>query len=191
MPRILTALAALLLFTSAAFAASPEKQAEGYFNALKANNWNAAASFFHPAELDKLRDMLMPLLAIEAEKGTPMLTSMLFGEKTPDIATLKNMNGPTFFAKFMGGLFAQMQDAKPEFNSVQVLGTIKETAQLQHVLSRVHVSAGGVAITDMEVLSYRTDKLGQGFALSGEITGMAEQLRNMFSAMLAAEEQAE
>jgi len=188
MVRILTAFTALLLLTSTAFAASPEKQAEGYFNALKANNWNAAASFFHPAELDKLRDMLMPLLEIEANKDTPMLTGMLFGDTPPDLATLKKMNGPTFFAKFMGGLFAQMQDAKPEFNSVQVLGTIKETKQLSHILSRVNVSAGGISMTDMEVLTYRSDSTGKGFALSGEITGMAEQLRNMFSAMLEAEQ---
>ena len=67
------------------------------------------------------------------------------------------------------------------FDGMEVLGEVKEGANVAHVVMRNRVSVGEIEIEAMEVVSFK--KVGKDWKalLSGKMKGLANQLRTAFN----------
>jgi hypothetical protein len=166
----------LLLFAGPLVAAdlTPEMSAEQVaaesYARMRAGEWESAAETFDPAALKQFRGMMAPIL--EGPVGEAMAT-MFFGEGKTG-RDLAKMSDTAFFSGFMrnvsGGVGAKLQGQ-------QILGSVPEGADRQHLVTRATAEAMGVRMTQMEVVTLNRTSQGWRLALSGELEGMAQALR--------------
>lgn len=137
---------------------------------MRAGDWAAAAALFDDEALRSFRGMMAPLLASTPETEAGFAKAL----GVADIAALAQSTDAEFFAAFMRGLMARSQ-AKLE--APQILGGVAEGADVRHVVMRNRVSAMGMSMTKMEVVSLRRRGEAWKVLLSGEIEGMAKALQ--------------
>jgi hypothetical protein len=169
------ALLMILLSGAAGAASSPETICTEYFAALKKDGMTAAASYIHPDELARFKQMLMPLFRRAAAKQDHRLAEGFFGPGTR-LEQLEAMSAADFMT---GVLRAVGEKMDVNFGDVEVLGTVREK-EVVHVVARVTAEAGDetskVKVKTMEVVSTRPFGDGWKLLLSGELEGLASAL---------------
>lgn len=175
-----TALATLLLVsTGAALAAPPppEQVVASYVAALTGGRFDEAAAQMDPRDLERFRALLEPLFDIEAKPGEPGPLALLDGVK--DVASAKALPAPAFFNAFLNGL----SKLNPAFGASlrtatsETLGSVPEGADTLHFVCRSKAKVGELSLTKMTVVTLHRVGGEWKIALSGEIEGLAETIR--------------
>jgi hypothetical protein len=182
--RIITiiAFAVSLLAPSAATAtpSGPEEVAQAYAEALRSGGMVAAADFLHPDELQKFREMLVPLLAGDEGDAGKQVRQAFFGPGAT-AASLREMSAQDFMRGFMRFMDEQMARTNVRIESVSILGTVEE-GEIVHLVTRNIVTAGELKLTALEVLSLKPHQGGWKVMLTGKMDGLAQTLKAQLSA---------
>jgi hypothetical protein len=159
----------------AAPAAKPESVVQDYFAALQQNGLTSAADFMHPDELRRFKEMIFPILAAEDAAGRHDLREAMFGANAT-MGDAESASPADFLRAFMRFVAARMSDAKPHFDRIEVLGAIPE-GDVVHVVTRVYVGVGDLAVRQMEVVSLKPSGDDWKLMLTGQMEGLAQALR--------------
>jgi len=180
-PKFTFWLASALLICTTAFAKSstPEDLAKEYFAAMQTEGMASTGRFMHPKALSEFKAMLMPVYEAEANSGQRQLMDITFG-KDMGISALEEMAPAAFMNGFMNLVATQLGDVKISFDRIEVLGTVEE-GNARHVLTRMTVGAGDLAVTQFEVLSFLPYNDSWRLQLNGEMKGLAKTLRTQIS----------
>ena len=111
------------------------------------------------------------------QAGDWKAAAAIFDTKTifaaPSAASLRKQSDAEFFSGFMGGLMAM---AGGKIEDTQVIGSVAEGESTRHVVVRNRVSAMGLSMTKMEVVSALNTPQGWRLQLKGDMKGMAETM---------------
>jgi len=161
-----------LLAGVAQAATSPEQLTTEYFAALKKDGMAAVASYIHPDELARFKQMLLPVFQREAANNEHAITEGLFGKGTR-LAQVEAMSGLDFMTGVMRVVGEKLQDVS--FDEVQVLGTVREN-EVAHVVARVSAEASELKIKTLDVISAKPFGKEWKLLLTGELEGLAAAL---------------
>ena len=169
--------ASVLIYAVATLAVAqsqkPEEVARDYFLALKARGVSEVATYMHPAELSRFKEMLLPVYQAESEAGKSELRDATFGNGS-SLADVQQADPKLFMSNFMKAIGARA-GVQPTFDSIDVLGVIPED-QLMHVVTRVKVGSPPVSVTKMEVVTLKVHDGKWMLMLSGQFEGIAQAL---------------
>lgn len=152
--------------------ASPEAVLQESYRLMQASDWAAAADVFDPAALKQFREMLAPLL--ESDDGVGAM-AMFFGDDR-SAESLKSMSDQAFFAGMMASI---MKTSGGTLQGQDVLGGVAEGPDRMHMVVRSKAAAMGMTITQMEVVTLNKTPQGWRLALSGQMEGMAQALKQL------------
>lgn len=158
---------------------SPEDVARAYFAAIQADGMSSSTRFMHPDALAEFKAMLMPVYEAEHDAGGTKLLEVTFPGASFD--ALEKMDGRDFMDGFMALVVAQTGDVPVRFDKLEVLGTVNE-GEARHVLTRMTLGAGDLAMTQFEVLSFAPYQDTWRLQLNGDLRGLAVALRRNLSA---------
>lgn len=174
--RIAIVITALTFLPTPSAAETPEDVANRYFEALQEHGLSAVGDFLHPDGLAKFKQMMMPVVSFVDEQGdAPMLAAFFAGATIEEVEAMLPAD---FMSGFLSIITAQTEELGAiHFDEIEVLGSLKEADDLVHVLTRVTVGVGELAMTDMEVVSVRPYEGSWRILLTGELEGLARTLR--------------
>ncbi len=159
----------------------PSAAVRQYIDAVGAGRYEEMAALMDPAALEKLRDMLLPvLLEVPASAGA---TGVLLLDGVPNAEKARQLSGSEFMAAFFKGIARQ----NPAFGeamrsaSGEIIGSVPEGTGLVHVVCRSRAKAGDITMTKMTVVSVLRVGDTWRIVLSGEIEGLAESIRKNLS----------
>lgn len=155
---------------------SPEEAAEDYFQAMQNEGLLATSRFMHPSALAEFKAMVMPVYDAEHASGGRQLLDMTFSPGL-DYAQLQAMDPMDFLNGFMTVVTAQNGNVPLQFDKLEVLGTIAE-GEIRHVLTRVTMGAGDMALSQIEVLSFLPYEDTWLLQLNMDLKGLATALRS-------------
>lgn len=159
-----------------AFAKTPTETAHEYFAAFQQGNYQGLATMYDPAALQSFREMMGFLTELDLGDDGEVLATLFGPEAT--VQTVNKMSDQEFFALFFENVFAQVQSmGELSFDNMKIIGEVKESDNLVHVLARNKTSIGEMEIEAMEVISFKQVGEDWKVLLSGEIKGMANQMR--------------
>ena len=173
---LLTSACAIFLALNAHAEDTPESVAAEYFAAMQSQGIAASTSFMHPSALAEFKSMVMPVYQAEHESGTRQLLDMTFSPEV-EFAQLQAMDPARFLDGFMTVVTAQTGNVPLNFDKLEILGTVPE-AEARHVLTRMTVGVGELAITQFEVLSFLPYEDTWRLQLNMEWRGLAAALRS-------------
>ncbi len=155
---------------------TPETVLRESYRRMQASDWKATAETFDPAALKQFREMLMPILdaAGESDASGGLLTMFFGADVTPE--SLKTKSDQEFFSGFVGSM---MRASGGSLEGQDVLGGVAEGPDRMHVVVRSKAAAMGISITKMEVVTMNKTAAGWRLALSGEMEGMVQALRQL------------
>lgn len=155
--------------------AEPEAAAMAFGNALKANDWAAAARLMYPEALHQLRGLFEPLVAAP---GGNQIALQLFGVQSA--AELATTPDTVLFANFLrvmvtreAGLAEALRTA-----SITQFGHVPAGGDTVLVVGRTTLNIDGVIVSQFEVMPFvRADGRWWGL-LKADFTNMAAMLQN-------------
>ena len=172
--------------------ATPQQVATEAYTRMKAGDWEGAAETFDPKALASFRAMMQPVLDSmmkpDASKGgeteaagdmSALFVAMIFSPAT-SLDEVKALSDEQFLGRIMKNMTG-MGEVKLE--SQEILGSVAEGDATVHLVARTKASAGGMAVTEMEVITLNRTPAGWRLAMSGEISGLAEALNSTLGAM--------
>jgi len=165
-----------ILATSVKAEDNPEAVAQAYFAAMQSEGLLSSTRFMHPIALAEFKSMLMPVYTAENAAGGRQLLDVTFSSDVR-FTDLQAMDPATFMNGFMSLVVAQTGDAPITFDKLEVLGTISEN-ESRHVLTRMTLGTGELAITQFEVLSFLPYEQTWLLQLNGDMKGLATALRS-------------
>jgi len=151
---------------------TPEALAAQQLEAGRAGDWAGYAAKMHPKSLQRLKDMLTPLINFaqsDGRKEAGEMSAALFGGR--DLAEVKALEPAAFFELFMSSLakLPGMGDALKNIRG-EVLGHIKEGDNVVHVVTRTSTSIpGAIDYKKLEVISFERDGAEWKGLLSGDM----------------------
>jgi hypothetical protein len=171
-----TALLALLLGGRPLRAQStPEAAASAIGGAIASGDWAGAARLMHPAALRQFRDFFA--LAI-SNANLAQAREQLFGMKSTAEATAAP--DTVLFAALLKNMFTRQAGFLEAMKSavVEPLGHIQQGDTVL-VVVRVGLKAGGVPITQFDVMPFLRDGAVWRGLLKADITNMAAMLKGL------------
>lgn len=170
-------ISAFLLSTSfrAVAAETPEQVCEQYLAAVKQQGMIAVPDFIHPEELQRFKDMLMPLFR---EGGSPNREDLIHGffgrSATPE--SVEAMLPEEFMRGFMSIADAQMKNLNVTIGKTEIVGSITEGTTV-HLVTRATAGTDDLKLTQLEVASLKPSGDTWRLLLSGRLEGMAQAFR--------------
>lgn len=155
---------------------SPEQVAEEYFEAMQTEGLLATSRFMHPSALAEFKSMVMPVYEAEHSAGGRQLLDLTFSPSV-DYEALQAMDPMDFLNGFMGVVTAQNGNVPLQFDKLEILGTIDE-GEARHVLTRMTVGVGELALAQIEVLSFLPYEDTWLLQLNMDLKGLATALRS-------------
>lgn len=155
-------------------AATAEEVTQLYIAALSRGAWDEIAGMMHPEALAEFRLLFAPIM--NGERGGE-IGPQVFG--VADSAAYAAASDSSLFAHFlrasMGAdpaLASVMRSAK-----VLVLGHVDEGPDVQHVVSRLTMTAEGLEFSRMDVMSLRRSGNSWRGLLTGDVRLLAQSLQ--------------
>lgn len=152
---------------------TPEQVAQAYVDAIRSKGMTAVPAFMHPEELERFRQMLVPVLVSDTPIAANLRTA-LFGPGST-AGSVQSMDSE----QFMGGVKAFAQEQMNAMNvnvgRSSILGIVKE-GDVVHLVTRNTVGAGPLQLTQLEVVSLQPYRDSWRLLLSGKLEGMARAL---------------
>lgn len=169
MRLILPVVVGLVLAPPVAAQATPEAAATQFGEAVRNNDWAAAARIMHPSALKQLRQLFEPLIAAP---NMGDLGVQLFGvHSTAELATTPDT---ILFATFLRSVMAQQAGLGEALRTatIEPLGHVAQ-GDTMLVVSRLTLSVQGVSISQFEVMPFVTDQGRWWGLLKADFTNMA------------------
>ena len=158
---------------------TPEKVAEGYFNAFRNLKNKQYLKYMHPEAIRNFHKLAVEL----ARLGTlnhPMRQSIHMYLGTLDFKEISKLDPEAFYhnfvLRFLGsvpGAIESTKDAKYE-----VLGHVKETPSKAHVVYRIRTKMMQMQVNKMMISSLRRYKQGWKVMLPAEMEDLMTNLKN-------------
>lgn len=164
---------------------SPQEVYQLAGEAMKALDYEKFTSYVHPEALADFKDMLWPVLELEAKE----LDSFAFSGNAQSLGLKFDDNGlvPMTPSELFTSVLKSLERLAPGFEKAfaemqeELIGEVKEGDTLVHIVSRVHFSIGTLSTTLMQVSSLKRSENGWKMILSGEFKGLAESLSQQLS----------
>lgn len=189
--RLLAALYACCFALSAPSTASartlspglaPAEVATEAYARMKAGHWSEAAEAFDPAALARFRTLLGPLLdaagkppgGAEDPNAAARTTLQVLFAPAKTVDEVRALPDAELFARVMSSTLSL---AGASLERQQVLGTVKEGADLAHVIVRSTAAMGDHRVSRVEAISLHHTPKGWRLVLTGELEGLAESLQ--------------
>lgn len=154
-----------------------------YFASMQAGDFERSAGFFHPEALSAFRESLSFWKEIPEEAQDGFLDAFFGANATPE--TVEEKNDAEFFAAFLTAVMKQAGAAGSlNFDGMEILGAVAEEDDVLHYVTRNRVSLGEIEIKSMEVVSVQLTEAGWLLQLSGQMEGVAEQLKAAFAGQM-------
>lgn len=164
---------------------TPEAAARAYIKAMQQNQVDAFIAMMHPEALAQFKKMMLPLAQTAAKKGKEKELMVLFmGVKTA--AQLEALPPAAVFKAFYKGLLHMMPHMAKILagSQMKVLGHVNEGPDLAHVVYRAVMKMDKVNFQKLEVISLKKYHGKWMVMLSGNIQGIAAQLKQQMSRAL-------
>jgi hypothetical protein len=179
MNRILSIAVMLLSVTVPIFAQTPEEITRAYFDKIKQHKWEETAPYFEKNSLKEFREAFDFLFAIPDKEAQKQAIAGLFGEEMT-AEELKKLSDELFFSKIMKVMTTMGGMGQIEFDSLEIIGSVPESDSLIHILNRAQVKVGEITVKELDVTSFKKIDGQWKIILSGEMKGMAEQIKKAF-----------
>lgn len=153
---------------------TPEAAAAVFGNAVKANDWPAAARLMHPAALHQLRTLFEPLLS---SPGGDEFGMQLLGVQSG--AELAATPDTILFATFLRRVLSQQEGLAEalQTSTFTPLGHVTGGADTVLVVSRMTLTVKGIEISQFDVMPFLLlDGQWRGL-LKADFTNMAAMLK--------------
>ena len=157
----------------AAASETPEQVADAYINAIRTEGLVAVPAYIHPDELERFRDMLLPVLVGDGRAADGLRMTFFGDDATP--VSVRAMDARTFMQGFMGFVQNQMSTLDVSIGQSETLGSVRE-GEVVHLVTRNRAGAGPLQLTQMEVISLKPYQGTWRLMLSGKMEGMAQAL---------------
>lgn len=159
-----------------AWADSASAEAAAYFDALRQKDYARAAAHFDPAALREFSETTSFVKDLPPALQRDFLMAF-FGPS----ATLASVDALSDAERFAAFLRVVMESAPGVvFHGVTVIGEVPEGEELRHVVTRSRVSASGIDLDAVEVISFRQSDGKWRVLMSGKMKGLAAQVRAAF-----------
>ncbi|GAB2524018.1 hypothetical protein [Lysobacter humi (ex Lee et al. 2017)] len=155
-------------------AESPEDVERQYVEAVRSKGLTAVPEFIHPDELERFREMLLPVLGDDLPVGKNLRAAFFGPSATAE--SVRTLDGPEFMRGFMGFVAGQMKTMDLTIGKPEILGSVKE-GEVVHLVTRNTAGAGALQLTQLEVVSLKPYKGSWRLLLSGKLDGMAQALK--------------
>jgi len=129
--RLVAWLAMFLLPALAYAAGQQDKIAKAYLQAAASGQPEALLEFFHPGELEDLRNRLLAVLDNEAAHGSTAVRERLFGTSTAE--EIRRLTPSNLFVTVARRVGLPTE----RIGEIKILGVIDENSQLSHVVARI------------------------------------------------------
>lgn len=169
-------LAVCLLLTTAVNAASPQDMTAQYYRYIANNQWDEIAGMLHETALHDFKSKLLPLLQTTSSSGKNGLLQKMFG-KGATFADAEKAADKVFFVNLVGNAAGLIRSSGIKNTQTVIIGNVAENDNVVHVLVRENYMLGDMALTNMEVLSFKKSGNGWSMLLSGKILGMVQTLQ--------------
>ena len=158
---------------------TPEAAAQAFGEAMKANDWAAAARMMHPRALQQLRSLFEPILGVP---GAEQLGVQLFGVHSN--AELASTPDTVMFANFLRTVLSQQEGLADALRTATVspLGHVNGGADTVLVVSRMELTIEGMTISQFEVMPFIRDGGRWWGLLKVDFTNMAAMLQRRLGA---------
>jgi hypothetical protein len=147
---------------------SPEAVVKEYMTVLQKEGMVAVSRYFHPDELKRFKDMLMPWVRKDASQKNEVIPGLFGTDAT--LASVEAMPAAQFMDVFMHLAGEQLKDVS--FGECEIVGTVREK-DMVHVMTRVAAGFKEVRINKLTVVSTKPSGKEWKLMLSGELEGMA------------------
>ena len=157
---------------------TPEAAAQAFGQALKANDWAAAARMMHPEALKQLRDLFEPMLSTPGAEG---MGAELFG--APSNAELALLPDTVMFANFLENVLNQQPGLSDAMRTAQIdpLGHV-QAGDTALVVSRMAFTVEGMTISQFDVMPFINDGGQWKGLLKADFTNMAAMIKRSLQA---------
>lgn len=159
---------------------SPEATAQAFGDALKANDWAAAARIMHPEALRQLRAMFAPILQSE---GSEQLSLQFFGVGSH--AEFAALPDTVMFASFLRSVVTQQEAGLAEALRTMrftPLGHVNGGGDTVLVVSRMEMSVEKITISQFEVMPFTQHEGHWRGLLKADFTNLAAMLKRSLGA---------
>lgn len=166
------------LLSKSVVSGTPIELTKASHNDMINKNWSRLGDYYDDTSLAEFRKGFDFLFALP-DKGMQNKIIINFFGNGKSVETIKRMDNATFFENIFSGLmksaavFGQMQ-----FDSLQVLGSVKEGDNQEHVLTRNIVTIGKVEIKQMEIVSFKKINGQWKMVLSDRVKGLSSQIKS-------------
>lgn len=133
---------------------TPEAVVERYFEALNAEDWDAAAAVMHPDVLTHLQTMYVRALGADGLLGEFYADQVRQQLGVESVGELEALSPARVFARYLGRSVYRLAYAGFALD-LTALGHVPEGDDLAHVVARIRVSAEGGARETVQALSLR------------------------------------
>jgi hypothetical protein len=155
---------------------TPEAVTRRYFQALQQRGLVASVEYLHPEEMRAFKDMMMPIVQMEAQMKESEFRTALFGAGAT-VAMVESSDPEVFVRRFMSMDAVKQAFGGINFARLEVLGTVPEGAAIMHVLVRSHMRTQGMDVSSTSVVSLRSHDGSWKMMLNDRIRGMASAFR--------------
>ncbi len=167
---------AMAMLSPAVQAESAAETAAAYFDALRQRDYARAAAYFDPVALQEFRDTTSFVSELPPAMQREFLVTF-FGAT----ATAEKVEALSNAERFAAFLRVVMESAPGVvFQGVTVIGEVPEGEDMRHVVTRSRLSANGVELDAVEVISFRRADGKWRVLMSGKMKGLAAQVRAAF-----------
>ena len=133
---------------------------------------------FSAPALDKFKEMVLPVIAIDLKQGNGELTQLFFGKKMP-FREVENLSREDFFFFVMSAIMLQISETKMKFEKMEVIGSVPEGDNMVHVVGRLYLGFGPAQTKKVNVTSLIKIDGKWGLMLTGDVKNMVEELKRM------------
>lgn len=159
-----------------AWADTASAEAAAYFDALRQKDYARAAAHFDPVALREFSETTSFVNELPPALQRDFLAAF-FGPS----ATLASVAALSDAERFAAFLRVVMESAPGVvFQGVTVIGEVPEGEDMRHVVTRSRLSANGVELDAVEVISFRRADGKWRVLMSGKMKGLAAQVRAAF-----------
>lgn len=168
---------AVIAFLACAISSATEPGAivEQSMDAAKRGDWARGSALMHPDALAAAKALFRPIVDSDA---TGSVAQLFFG-----VADLESYDALSNEATYTA-LWSNLSSKIPAFgeaarsSQVLVIGAVRESSDLVHVVYRGLASSGGINISKVSVATLKLDEGQWRLMLSGRIDGLAARLKD-------------
>lgn len=142
--------------------------------ALKANDWSAAARLMHPSALHQLRELFEPLTG--APRAGDIATQLFGVSSAAELATTPDT---VLFARFLQTVLSQQAGVAEMFRSASLtpLGHVNQPGDTVFVVSRMTMTVEGITVTSFDVMPFLLYQGAYRGLLKADFTNFAAMLQ--------------